>query len=236
MQSDRKRATKKVVWGADKSGERRGRQVAAFFLDYNAVEGIFLACAILVNLAGVMFQADADAPSTVAGTVSIEATGTMWGIMFIISFSIAYFFVIVFTELAQAFEFDICAPCAKRQAAKQAAKAARLAAVKGGSVAAGTVKYDADAAAAHPGGGDDGLSIANPMFTKKTETPAPTGAVVPQVGMPCDALVSDGMLFPCVCVGGGSTCVHALSFYCMRTYRGYVTVRGQLCCYNVAVA
>jgi hypothetical protein len=200
LQSDRKRAHK-VSWGAASAGEgKRGRQVALFFFNYNTVEAFFLACAILVNLAGVMFQSDYLSTGT-RGSASIETTGTTWGTMIIVIFSICYFFVIVFVELAQAFAFNPCARCAKRQQAKLAAKAARQAAVKD---AGDDVQYDPAAAALDSAS----TSVAmNPMFQKKGVTEGPAAGGVPVV---CAALCVRmcvlrvrAQVTVCVCV-----CVH----------------------------
>ena len=69
--------------------------VASFFWNYNTVEAVLLFCAVLVNLAGVMFQSgqlDQQGFEVQKGFVT-------WVIVLVIVISIVYFFIVLFSEI-----------------------------------------------------------------------------------------------------------------------------------------
>jgi len=93
IQDRGRKQTKKFSWNA---GAGAAAQAAAnFFWSYNTVEAVLLACAVLVNLAGVMFESgrfDTDYYSTQQDAITMVT-------MFIIGSSLVYFATVFLSEI-----------------------------------------------------------------------------------------------------------------------------------------
>jgi len=69
-----------------------------YFWDYNTVEQVLLACAILVALAGVMFESDRFVNDK-TNAFAWQREAITYIIIFIVVFSLVYYFVVFFSEL-----------------------------------------------------------------------------------------------------------------------------------------
>ena len=95
--SDVKRQGKKVVTRMDMEGKQAliRQRAANFFWNYNTVESVLLFCAVLVNLAGVMFE---------SGQLDLPGYGAQkdfitYVILLVIVFSIVYFASVLVSEV-----------------------------------------------------------------------------------------------------------------------------------------
>jgi hypothetical protein len=93
---------------------RRTISAVTFFWNYNTVESVLLFCAVLVNLAGVMFESG---QLDQRGFEAQKAFIT-WVVVLIIVLSIAYFFVVLISEI-----YLMCTANSKRNQEKAAAAA-----------------------------------------------------------------------------------------------------------------
>jgi len=111
MARGRKRTAQRTSWANPRGA---ARATANFFFNYNTVESVLLFCAVLVNLAGVMFesgQLDSEHYESQRDFLTVAT-------LLIIFFSIAYFLLVFFSEL-----WETCKP-KKMVDAKTAKKSA----------------------------------------------------------------------------------------------------------------
>ena len=74
-------------------------KTAKYFWDYNTVEAVLLACAILVCVGGVMFESDRFKDNT---DTTWQRDIVTYFVLFVIGFSIFYFLVVLISELFSA--------------------------------------------------------------------------------------------------------------------------------------
>lgn len=145
-----RRGWKKAAGSAhmDKQLQLARQPVVSFFWNYNTVESVLLFSAVLVNLAGIMFQ---------SGQLNTEGYETekafvTWVIVLVIVASIIYFFTVLFSEI-----YTMCTANSKKRlekAMEEAKKQVELSRRKG--MAMGEEKK---------GGGGDEAAL-NPLFVQ----------------------------------------------------------------------
>ena len=75
-----------------------GKHKQKYFWDYNTVEQILLACAILVCLSGIMFESDRF-KNDKFGKFSWQRELITWCILFVVIFSIIYYTIVLVSEI-----------------------------------------------------------------------------------------------------------------------------------------
>jgi hypothetical protein len=87
-----------VKLGDAKSASDLGKATAQYFWNYNTVEAVLLGCAVLVNLAGVMFESgrfDAEYAEYYQG----QRTALTWLTLTVIAFAVSYFMLVFVSEI-----------------------------------------------------------------------------------------------------------------------------------------
>jgi len=108
------------VQSMDKQRERANSAAVSFFWNYNTVESVLLFCAVLVNLAGVMFESG----RFDTGLYDAQKDFLTWVVVVIIVVSVVYFIVVLLSEVYMMLSTGKAKPKnkadkAKRDAAKQ---------------------------------------------------------------------------------------------------------------------
>lgn len=177
----KKKARAAVKWGPGASNSMRTAQMALdYFWNYNTVEMVLLGCAVLVNLAGVMFESgkfEDEYYHTQRDTITIL-------VLMVIVISILYFFTVFASEVWT----TVCVPARNKRAKGRekrtsatdgmeltdpTGKRISRASKAGGGSARGSVFMGANPMAAAEQGGDVGV---NPLFA--AQGPAETARPV----------------------------------------------------------
>lgn len=143
-----KRRANHFSWNNPSAGAAASA-AANFFWNYNTVEAVLLACAVLVTLAGIMFESgrfDSEYYSTQRDFITVC-------VMFVVFFSLVYFFTVLLSEMWTTF-------CKKPQRKKKSRKDRR------GSSASGKDLMTMATSPVHGEDGERGRSNTeiNPMF------------------------------------------------------------------------
>ncbi len=95
--ADVKRAGRRIgaVASMDQQKERLDNAAVSFFWNYNTVESVLLFCAVLVNLAGVMFESG----RFDSGLYDDQQRFLTWIVVLIIVISVVYFVVVLVSEV-----------------------------------------------------------------------------------------------------------------------------------------
>jgi len=130
----RKRTTR-IDWAAPKSvlGKQILARAGLFMFNYNTVEAVMLACAILVCLSGIMFDSLAakrvnESPGMVVASrvcqdkYSRYCSGLIYSVITLISFSIIYLIIVVSVEIYGAIRESQMARASNAQRARMAKK------------------------------------------------------------------------------------------------------------------
>jgi hypothetical protein len=162
---------------------RRTISAVTFFWNYNTVESVLLFCAVLVNLAGVMFESG----QLDQNGFEAQKAFITWVVVIIIVLSILYFFVVLFSEI-----YLMCTANSKRNQAKALAAAKKQAELnrRKQQPVTGQASFDAraESAAQNPlfavrvlgsdGDFDDGTSLEALLTLKDAPTIGQWNAVV----------------------------------------------------------
>ena len=108
MEDERRKHRKARSWLQNRPTRQ---EVQQFFWDYNTVEAVLLFCAVLVNLAGIMFESGRFESSYYEGQRDLIT----YIVMIVVVFSIVYFCVVFCAEA-----FGVCTPgCKKKKVVKK---------------------------------------------------------------------------------------------------------------------
>jgi len=139
----------------DRQMQHLQRPAVSFFWNYNTVEAVLLFCAVIVNLAGVMFESgQLNQPGYAA-----EKAFVTWVVVLVIVISVVYFFIVLFSEI-----YLMCTVNSKKNIEKgiELAKLEAAARRRANSAALSTVS-------ASDGDTGEGVDL-NPLFTKSVVT------------------------------------------------------------------
>ncbi|MDR3566240.1 MAG: hypothetical protein P4N59_33055, partial [Negativicutes bacterium] len=133
----------------------RGRPMVSFFWNYNTVESTLLFCAVLITLAGVMFQ------SGQLDTQGFEAEKSFvsYVVVLVIVLSVLYFVTVLSSEI-----YLMCSAQAKKKKEMTALESAKLRAEIGRTRSSSAATIVSDLSAMNAGAGED-VSL-NPLFSR----------------------------------------------------------------------